>query len=182
MAWCVIVVGALLVARALVRLRRVLGAQPLDPLPLAAWLRRGEPGALEALAAELDAERDGVLGRLAPEIVGVRGPELVKACNEALYEVEADLSWGEGAGAAGLRACLFVTAFAAVASLGLRRGVSVELFDALALGAGFAVTLAWADRLAERASREGRSALDKWVDAALSQGIKGARVPVDRPS
>lgn len=181
MALCVLLVGALLALRAFLRLRRVLGAEPVDPAPLAAWLRRGGPGALEALAERLDPARDGVLGRLAPELVRARGPAIVGVCNEALHEVEGEFAWGEGAGGASLRACVFVTAFAAAGSLGLRRGPSVELFDALALGAGFAFTIAAADRLAERAAREARRALDCWVEAALNPGAKGPSLPVDRP-
>jgi hypothetical protein len=181
LALCVLAVGALLVLRACLRLRRVLGALPIDPAPLAQWLRRQGPGGLEALAATLDPERDGALGRLAHDLVRARGGQIVGVCNEALHEVEGELAWGEGATGASLRACLFVTAFAAVTSLGLRRGPSVELFDALAAGAGVALTLAAAERASGRAAREARVALDRWVEAALNRGPRGPSLPVDRP-
>ncbi|HEU4410512.1 MAG TPA: hypothetical protein VFS43_34980 [Polyangiaceae bacterium] len=181
MALCVLAVGALLVLRAVLRLRRVLSALPTDPAPLAAWLRRAGPGGLDELAERLEPARDGVLGRLARELVEARGEALVGVCNEALHEVEGELAWGQGAGGASLRACLFVTAFAAAASLGLRRGPSVELFDALALGAGIALTLAAAERASERAARDARLALDRWVDAALSRGREGPSLPRGRP-
>jgi hypothetical protein len=181
LALCVFGVGVLLVARAFLRLRRVLAVSPVDPGPLSLWLRRGGPGSLEALAARLDPAHDGALGRLAHELTQVKGEAIVGACNEALHEVEGELAWGEGTSGASLRACLFVTAFAAVASFGLRRGLSVELFDALALGAGVALTLAAAERASERAAREARLALDRWVEAALKRGPEGPSLPVDRP-
>ncbi len=181
MALCVLVVGALLGLHALRRLRRVLDALPTDPEPLAAWLRRAGPGGLEVLADKLDPARDGVLARLALELAQARGAARVGVCNEALHEVEGELAWGEGAGGASLRACLFVTAFAAFGSLALRRGPSTELVDTLALGAGFALALAAAERAAAGAAREARRALDRWVEAALNRGAEGPSLPVDRP-
>jgi hypothetical protein len=178
---CVFLVGAWLAWRAHARLARVLAALPTDPAPLTRWLgRHPGPEALASLAAALDAGRDGALGHLASAVTQSEGPARVGACNEALHAVEGELGRGEGEGGASLRACVYATGFAAVTSLALRHGPSVELFDALALGAGFAFTIAAADRAADRAAREARRSLDRWVEAALNRGREGPSLPVDR--
>ncbi|HEU4535397.1 MAG TPA: hypothetical protein VFS00_14815, partial [Polyangiaceae bacterium] len=150
--------------------------------PLAAWLlARRDAAALGALAGRLDAGRDGVLARLAGELGRAEGRARVGACNEALHEVEGELARGEGAGAGRLRACLFLTAWAAVMSLALRRGASVELIDAVALGLGAGVCLGAFERASDEGAREARRALDRWVEAALKCGGGGPSLPVDRP-
>jgi hypothetical protein len=175
-------VFALLGFRAWSRLRRVLGAMPVDPKPLTAWLlKRGDAAALRELAGRLDETRDGVLARLAAELTQSDGRARVGACNEALHEVEGELAWGAGSGGASLRACLFMTAFGAVASFVLRRGPSVELFDTLALGGGFGLALSATERASDEAAREARRALDRWVEAALKCGAAGPSLPVESP-
>lgn len=175
-------VFALLGFRAWSRLRRVLGAMPVDPAPLTAWLlKRGDAAALSALAGRLDETRDGVLARLAGELTQGDSRARVGACNEALHEVEGELAWGAGSGGASLRACLFMTAFAAVASFALRRGPSVELVDTLILGVGFGFALAAAERASDEAAREARRSLDRWVEAALKCGAVRPSLPVESP-
>jgi hypothetical protein len=166
------------------RLRATLGAMSLEPAQLEAWVKRRGRSRVEALARAASRERDE-RGELLPELalaLALVEPEARRRaglCNEALVEIDSELSRSEAAPAAALRVVIFSTILGVVlAALGGERIGPIAL-DVIALGGGATLVVLAAGREATRVASERRKAIDGWISRSLE--ALGAAPSVELP-
>ena len=144
---------------------RVAGAVDVDPKLFASWTKR-HPDRVKALAATMDESSSS--GALAVALAEPDPRARIAACNEALRDLAADVSWGEAIPDAALRACAFGTLLAVSGVLIGREDLTARLLEVLAIGLGGTLAVLDVRRIARAYAIRWRVGLDAWVAASVA--------------